>query len=420
MVYVLNVNNEPLMPCNNTIARLLLKQGKAKVKFRTPFTIKLTYEATNYRQELTHGVDTGSAYIGSAVVSKKQEVIYVSQIEIRNDITDKMKHRSIYRRNRRYRKARYRKARWRNRKNSIKKDRFSSTMISKINSHLKEINFVKSILPISKLILETATFDTCALKNPSVLNNKWLYQRGVNYGYANTKSYVLTRDNYTCQQCKGKLKDVRVEVHHIIFRSNGGSDEQENLITLCIKCHDNVHNGSVKLKLNGKSKGQLKHATQMNSIRVQLLNKLDCIETFGYVTKEHRQLLNLPKEHYMDAIVIACQGKFVNFTNNAILFKKCISSGDYQQSQGVRSEKRIPTCKINGFRKFDKVKYLGNEYFIKGRMSTGYAILMDITGAKIEFRNVPKGMKTPKMVNMKRVSSRKSWIISEKIIQNPY
>lgn len=160
MIYVINYNSEPLMPCSNVIARLLLKEGKAKVKRKTPFTIKLTYETINYTQDLILGVDTGSAHIGSAVVNGNNEVVYLSQIEIRNDITDKMTQRSKYRRNRRNRKTRYRKARWLNRRNSIKKDRFSPTMISKINSHLKEIKFVKSILPITKVILETATFDT--------------------------------------------------------------------------------------------------------------------------------------------------------------------------------------------------------------------------------------------------------------------
>ena len=60
MVYVLSKDNKPLMPCTNVIARLLLKQGKAKVKRREPFTIKLIYKTTNYTQELTLGVDTGS------------------------------------------------------------------------------------------------------------------------------------------------------------------------------------------------------------------------------------------------------------------------------------------------------------------------------------------------------------------------
>lgn len=183
MVYVISKTGKPLMPTTPRKARLLLKSGKAKCIRRTPFTIKLLYETTEYTQPLTHGVDTGSSKIGSAVVNNAGEIIYLSEIEIRNDITDKMKQRAKYRRNRRNRKTRYRKARWRNRKNSVRKDRFSPTMTSKIDAHLKEANFVKSILPVTRLILETASFDPHALKNPSVLKNKWLYQRGINYGF---------------------------------------------------------------------------------------------------------------------------------------------------------------------------------------------------------------------------------------------
>jgi len=78
MVYVISQSNRPLMPCTNVIARLLLKQGKAKCIKRTPFTIKLLYQTTNYTQALTLGVDTGSSYIGSSVVNDKNEVIYLS------------------------------------------------------------------------------------------------------------------------------------------------------------------------------------------------------------------------------------------------------------------------------------------------------------------------------------------------------
>ena len=78
MVYVINYDNQPLMPCSNTIARLLLKQGKAKVKRKTPFTIKLTYQADNYTQNLTLGIDTGSSKIGSAVVKENGDIVYLS------------------------------------------------------------------------------------------------------------------------------------------------------------------------------------------------------------------------------------------------------------------------------------------------------------------------------------------------------
>ena len=160
----------------------------------------------------------------------------------------------------------------------------------------------------------------------------------------------------------------------------------------------------------------------MNSIRQQLLRLLpEAVETFGFITKEHRQLMELPKEHYYDSVAIACLKNIentglidVNFKTNNILLKKCIADGDFQQTKGIRSEQRIITGKIRGFRKFDKVKYQGKEYFIKGRMSTGYTILMDITGNKIDLKPIPKFDK------MERIQARKSWIISQETIQNIY
>lgn len=422
MVYVISKNGEPLMPCANVIARLLLKQGKAKVKRRTPFTIKLNYETTTYVQDLTLGVDTGSGTFGTAVSDEKGNILYMSQVEVRNDIKDKMERRSKYRRNRRNRKTRYRKPRFLNRKNSIKKDRFSPTMKSKIDSHVKEINFIKSILPVRNEVIETGQFDPHLMKNPSLANSKikhWGYQKGPNYGFENTKAMVLARDNYTCQCCHGKKKDSKLEAHHIIYRSQGGSDEAENLITLCHTCHKGVHDGSINLKLNGKKKGTLNHATQMNSIRVQILKKFpEAKETFGYITKANRLALGIEKNHYTDACVISTGGN--PFEIKCSLYKKkCIPDGDFQKTKGVRSEQPIETGKIQRFRKFDKVKYLGKEYFIKGRMSSGYAILMDIEGNKADFSDMPRGYKTPKLENMKRLEARSGWMVTEEaVIQN--
>ena len=408
VVYVLAPDGTPLMPCSCAIARLLLKDGKAKVKRRTPFTIRLLVQsATTYTQPLTLGVDTGSAVIGSAVANEQGQVVYLSEVTVRNDIATIMKTRAKYRRNRRNRKTRYRKARWLNRRNSIKTGRFSPTMRSKIEAHLREIRFVRSILPIGSIVLETGTFDPHALKNPLVLRQKWLYQKGINYGFANTKAYVLTRDGYICQQCQGKSKESRLEVHHLLFRSEGGSDEEANLLTLCKTCHDALHKGAIMLKQKGVKKGTLLHATQMNSIRVQLLKLVQGEETWGFVTKEHRLLVGLPKEHIFDAAIIATRGKKPTFHTTTVLSKRCVPDGDYQQTKGIRSEQRITTGKIGGFRKFDKVRYKGLEYFIKGRMSTGYAILMDIDGKKVDLKPIPKFGK------MKRVSARSSWMMSQ-------
>ena len=415
MVYVLSKDGKPLMPTTrHGKVRRLLRDGKAKVVLRCPFTIKLLYDTPDIVQKLTLGVDTGSSVIGSAVYAENGDILYTAKTTIRNDIKEKMDQRRMYRRNRRNRKTRYRKPRFLNRGNSIRADRFCPTMVSKIHSHVKEIDFVKSILPISKLVLETATFDPHLMKNPALSNPniaKWGYQKGANYGFENTKAMVLDRDGYKCHICKNKKKGVKLEVHHIIFRSNGGSDDADNLITLCHECHKKLHDGKIKLSLKGKPKGQLNHVTQMNSIRIQLLKHYpEAIETFGYITKANRQTLNIEKDHHIDACVIASSGKpFV--IKSDLLLKRDVSEGDKKRTRGIRSEQKLPTCKIKGFRKFDKVKYFGKEYFIKSRMTSGYAVLMDIEGSKIDFSNLSKGYKTPKLSLCKRISARRSQII---------
>lgn len=421
MVYVIGQNGQPLMPTNrHGKVKHLLKSGKAKVVRRCPFTIKLLYRSTNYIQDLTLGVDTGSGTIGTAVTKDNGDVVYMSKVIVRNDITDKMTQRAKYRRNRRNRKTRYRKPRFLNRRNSIKDDRFSPTMVSKIQSHQREIEFIKSILPITTIVLETGQFDTHLMKNPALANEKirhWGYQKGTNYGFENTKAMVLNRDDYKCQCCKGKHKDSKLEVHHIVFRSQSGSNEADNLITLCHTCHKALHDGKINPNFKGKKKGRLKYATQMNSIRKQLLRTYqNAIETFGMVTKANRLSLGIEKDHHIDACVIASGGKPFTFATDTVFVKRNVAKGDYQKTKGIRSEQPITTDKIQGFKKFDKVKYFGKEYFIKGRMSTGYAILMDIEGNKVDFSFMPKGMKIPKLSNCVRVTARNSVLVDKTVV----
>ena len=391
--------------------RRLLKEGKAKVVRREPFTIKLLYEPeTDVVQECYCGVDTGSKHVGVAVVGNDR-VLYQSQTELRSDIKKKMDRKRGFRRLRRSRKTRYRKPRFLNRRNSIKNDRLPPSVKHKVQAHIDEIEFCKRILPVSDLILEVSQFDTALLKNPSLMNEKvkhWGYQQGFNYGYSSRRSAILHRDNYTCQCC-GK-KNCRLEVHHIKFRRDGGTDDEENLITLCEDCHKGVHAGTVELNKKPKKSKNLKYATHMSIIRSQLLKKYpDAIETFGFVTSENRNHLNLEKDHYIDACVIASGG--LEFKElDVIFYKRRVSKGDYQLTKGIRGEQKLPTGKICGFRKFDKVEYLENKYFIKGRMSSGFAILMDVFGNEVDFSYMPKGLKTPKLSNCKRVSSRRNYL----------
>ena len=408
LVYVISKDGQPLMPISRCgKVRRLLKSKRAKVIKRCPFTIKLLFEPENdFVEECYCGVDTGSKHVGIAVVSNDR-VLYKSQIELRDDIKRKMERRRMFRRNRRSRKTRYRKKRFLNRKNSIKKDKLPPSVKHKVQAHIDEIEFCKKILPVSDLILEVSQFDTALMKNPSLINEKvrhWGYQQGFNYGYSSRREAILHRDNYTCQCC-GK-KNCRLEVHHIKFKSNGGTDDEENLITLCEDCHKKVHRGDIVLEKKPK-KMNLKHATHMSIIRSRLLKAYpNTIETFGFVTSENRNHLSLPKDHYIDACVIASGG--LKFKELDVVYKKRrVSIQDRVLTDGIRDEKKLPTGKVHGFKRYDKVEYLGEICFVKGRRTNGGFVLMDINKNSIDFRD-RGGKSNPSYKSLKRVSARRS------------
>ena len=419
LVYVLKQNGQPFMPTSRFgKVRRLLKEGKAKVIRREPFTIRLLYEPeTDVVQECYCGVDTGSKHVGVAVIGNDR-VLYQSQTELRNNIKKKMDRRRSFRNNRRNRKTRYRKCRFLNRRNSTREGRLPPSVKHKVQAHIDEIEFCKKILPISdnNLILEVSQFDTSLMKNPSLMSEKvkhWGYQKGFNYGYSSRRSAILHRDNYTCQCC-GK-KNCRLEVHHIKFRSNGGTDDEENLITLCEDCHKGVHAGIIVLNKKPKKSKNLKCATHMSIIRNRLLKKYpDAIETFGFVTSENRNHLKLEKDHYIDACVIASGG--LGFKPLDILYrKKCVSKQSRQLCKGARGERKLPTGKIHGFKRHDKVKYLGVICFIKARRVSGEFTLMGIGNTDLDFRNIG-GVKNPRYKALERLNVRKgSLCISQKI-----
>ena len=159
MIYVLNIDGQPLMPTNrHGKVRHLLKDGKAKVVNRCPFTIQLLYRNTSYTQPINLGVDAGSRHIGiSATTSDK--VLYEADVELRNDIVKLLATRRENRRTRRSRKTRYRKARFNNRVASKKKGWLAPSIRQKIETHLTVIANVHKILPITRIIVETASFD---------------------------------------------------------------------------------------------------------------------------------------------------------------------------------------------------------------------------------------------------------------------
>ena len=373
-VYVISMRGETLMPTTPCKAKKLLKDGKAKVVSKIPFVIKLLIPTGETKQHTIGGMDTGSKTIGCAAITNGK-VVYQSEIQIRQDVSKKMQRRKMYRRARRGRKCRYRAARWLNRANSKKENRLAPSIKSKVDSHLREKNFIESILPISEWIVETASFDIQKINKPDI--RKWEYQNGQQKGFYNIKAYVLHRDDYQCQKCRAK--NIKLHVHHILFSNKGGTNTPSNLITLCKTCHDKLHKGKFTIKGN---KSKTKHATEIGIVKSQLLKSdWNFGETFGYETKFKReQILKLPKTHYNDAIVICLtEGELVK-QSDTIYYKKHVAHGDYQQTKGKRSEKKIPTSKLFGLRKFDLIKTIKGIGFVKGKRSTGFFVISDLNG----------------------------------------
>ena len=316
MVYVKSKDGKALMPTSNAKARKLLKQKKAKVVSLRPFVIKLTYKTkTEYTQKLHLGVDSGYSNIGFSVIDAKQEYI-AGEVKLLEGMKKRLLEKSSYRKIRRNR-LRYRKARWNNRVKSKKKGWLAPSIRHKLDTHIKFIDELKGILPIGKITIEVANFDIQKMKNPSISGKE--YQEGDMFGFWNIREYVLHRDGHKCQNpnCKYKDKDKKeqiLKVHHIKYRSEGGTDRPENLITLCSKCHTPANHKKGKFLydwcMNGKKVRGFKDATFMNIIRWYLVDELkskydNVFITYGYITKNHRIKNGIEKSHLNDAFAIA-------------------------------------------------------------------------------------------------------------------
>ena len=409
MVYVLNQNGQPLMPTeNHAKVRVLLKQGKVKVVNKCPFTIQLLYSSTNYTQKVTLGVDSGSKHIGISATTKNK-VLFESDVELRNDIVDLISTRRELRRSRRNRKLRYRKPRFNNRKRSD--GWLAPSVRQKVDSHITMIAKVHKILPISNVVVEVASFDIQKIQNPEISGTD--YQQGEQLDFWNVREYVLFRDGYTCQCCKGKSKDKILNVHHIESRKTGGN-APNNLITLCETCHTGHHKGIVKLPKTIHRGMSFKDATFMGIMRWALYEKLKTIYsdvklTYGYITKNIRIENGLPKDHYIDARCISGNPNAVSNgdvyyykkvrCHNRQIHKNTILKGGYRKRNQAAYE-------VKGFRLYDKVLWKGQKCFIFGRRTTGRMDLRILDGTHI---NASVGYK-----NLKLLKMRSSYLIEQR------
>ena len=385
MVYVQSIRGKKLMPCSKTKARHLLKAKRAKIINYEPFTIKLLFKCENKTQPITLGVDTGSKVVGLSATTSKKE-LFSGEFELRNNIVKLISTRAKLRRSRRSRKTRYRPARFLNRRRTKKKGWLPPSIKNKLNAHVKTIDSAINLLPVTKIILETAKFNIAKINNPEIKD----YTSGPQKGFANVRAYILARDNYQCQSCK--KKNVKLQVHHIESRKTGGN-APNNLITLCEECHLKYHSGD--LKLNFKRGKSFRDATFMSILRkrlpTQLREKYSSIqieETFGYITKANREKAGLPKEHRYDAWAISNNP-------NAQLGSEWWKMKQVQKhnrkihkatpKKGGKRDLEQSPYKTHGYRLYDKIKFNNEIFFIIARRLNGCFTLKNIkTGTLLD------------------------------------
>ena len=417
MVYVTDTNGQPLMPTKRYgFVRRLLKSNKAKVIKRCPFVIQLLYKTTNVTQPVSLGVDAGSKTIGLSATTEDKE-LYAGEVTLRNDIAELLSARREQRRSRRSRKTRYRAPRFNNRTHGKKEGWLAPSIENKINIHLKTIENLHKILPISKIIVETASFDIQKIKNPDISGVE--YQQGEMLDAYNVREYVLYRDGHTCQCCKGKSKDKVLCVHHIESRKTGGN-APNNLITLCETCHQGYHKGTIELPKHIKRGMKFADATFMGIMRWAFYNKLREMSnipvtlTYGYITKSKRIESGLPKTHAIDARCISGNSNAEPLgccyyirkirCHNRQIHKFTVLKG------GVRKNNQA-AYEVFGYRLFDKVLYNKKECFITARRTSGSFMLKTLDNTPVH-----AGVSYKKL---KLVERAKHYITERRVVSSP-
>ncbi len=414
-VFVKSIYDENLMPCKSSKARKLLKVNKAKIISYKPFTIQLLSETSNYTQETTLGIDTGMRHIGVAITINNNKVIAKGEIELRQDVKLKIGVRKIYRRSRRNRNTRYRQPRFQNRKRV--KGWLPPSIQSRIDNSIFWIEKFQSFLPKSTLIIELGKFDPQKMIDPEIEGKG--YQMGPSAGYFDVRHFVFARDNYTCQVCH-KSKGKIFNTHHIVYRSEGGTNRADNQITVCTDCHtsENHEKGNIfyDWMIAGKKVKQYKAPTFMNIVRKRFYQHFkDMKVTYGSTTKPKRKEVDLEKTHYNDAIAVTNISEFfTDECSSAFKIKqfrkkkrslheatarKGRKTANIKQKRNSKNVKKIEHKQYGIFYLNDKVEVFGQVGFISGFSSGGRVYIKNIDG---DYITVPN--KTYKQVSFKDIT----------------
>ena len=405
------------MPTTPRRARLWLKQKRARVVSRSPFTIRLCFEPSGrYAQHVRVGVDTGSKVVGVAAVANSR-VLYQAEVRVRTDIKRRLDQRRQYRRERRNRTTRYRPARFSNRKRPG--DWLAPSLRSKAESTVRAIVHVTKILPVKHVRLEVAGFDTQKMQLPKITGIE--YQQGELTGY-HVREYLLAKWGRKCAYC-GKT-GIPLEVEHIVPRIRGGTNRVSNLTLACTACNRLKGNRTAgeygHPGVQTRALKPLKDAAHVSIIKTwtirtlsKLLGQVSFSTTYGYETKYKRmKTLELPKTHYFDAVAIACeQGETVLPANVCYQYRH-VPRGSYQLYNGSRSQHKVSgPKKVFGWKLFELVKVNGKVGYINGRRGNGRFSVKDVVTDKI----LVDGVDHRKLARLARAT--RGLIVHENVVQ---
>ncbi len=315
-VFAIDSDKRPLDPIHPARARQLLRNGKAAIFRKYPFTVILkdSYPEASV-SPLRLKIDPGAGASGMALVNDATgEVVWAGQLQHRGfQIRDALTSRRQLRRSRRSRKTRYRAPRFLNRTRS--KGWLPPSLQSRVENIKTWVAKLRKFTPITALSQELARFDTQLMQNSNISGVE--YQQGTLTGYE-TREYLLQKWHRQCAYCDAK--DIPLQIEHIHPKCRGGSDRISNLCLACEQC--NVAKGNkpveqflkskpeVLKRISAQAKRSLADTAAVNTTRFALLDALK--ETglpvevgTGGTTKFNRTQQNLEKTHWADA---ACVG----------------------------------------------------------------------------------------------------------------
>lgn len=102
----------------------------------------------------------------------------------------------------------------------------------------------KADRPVTRMMLREGLFQDARsfVSLPGDDGESHLFLYGQDWQEQRSRSF--RRDGYICQECHETVASWKIEPHHIIKKSKGGSDDLTNLRTLCggeKGCHKNAH-----------------------------------------------------------------------------------------------------------------------------------------------------------------------------------